>query len=553
LRRVRYSLLLIVVTALGGSAYARPIAAQDVPTSLPTCSADDGETLDGSVTDRATGVPLAGADVVLSGGGRTRTATTVVDGRFRFCSVSPSGRAVLRAEYAAVASEPQAVVGGNRGQPVQLVLDLGAPSTVGISVTDADSGEPIEGVTIRLEPGVIGAITNETGTAGLGQVPPGDYELRTDHVAYHPSSGSVFIVPDRTRQLEIALSSRIIELDTLNVTIAAGQCAREGFSTLSGKVIDRRTKIPLEDASVSAGRFQDGVFSGERAQTDEDGSFLLCGVPDDARYVLLASLGSRRSEGMTIRTGRARGAIVLEIDFGEPAFLVVRVTDGSTGFPVEGAMLRLRPHPLAGITDAKGLTGFPAIPPGEYEVRVDHIAFASFEATMQVKDGSAEEYEIELRRTAITVAPLEVRITGRDPVLINTGFYDRMAELDEGAFYDYWDMESFALLSTFFAWKGLLRPSSATFINGRPLNRSGYEHVDEIPFSRIRGVEIMRCKDLPAEMARYFDLFDLGSTDCWATLIWRGNRRVRHERERPTDRCADERRAETLCSNRERR
>ena len=530
----------------------RPGAAQEPPDSLPVCTV--GGALDGVVIDRVTRVPLAASDVVASLTERTLRTRSSARGRFRFCGIPAGARVRLRATARSVQGEARVIAGENRSEPVALSVDLGVPSRVIVSVTDASTGDPVGGATLRLEPGVIGGVTNEQGSVGLGRVPPGDYRLRADHLAYRPFDGPAFVVPDEPLQLAVVLTPRAIALDTIDVRVEGNACAPPGFTTVSGTVVDRRTRLPLRGAIVSATRFGEQGLEEERTQAGAQGSFVLCGMPEDTRFRLQADLGSLRSEGLIVTTGDERGAIVLEIDHGQPAFLLMRVVDASTGFPVEGAMIRLRPHPLGGISDDRGRAGFREVPPGEYDVRVDHIAYASFEGTVQVGERSAEEYEIELRPTAIAVEPIEVKITGRDPVLVNTGFYDRMAGLDEGYFYDYWDAEPYALLSTFLNFKTFLAPAAVTFLNGKPITRLGYESVDEIPFGEIRGVEHIRCADLPQDHARYFDGFAIeaarharGHSDCWALLIWRGEGRVRQQRDQPTGRCANERRAEEAC------
>ncbi|MFV1986920.1 MAG: carboxypeptidase regulatory-like domain-containing protein [Gemmatimonadota bacterium] len=553
-----------VLIAFGLLAVARPTLAQD-PTPEQTAEmglaacAVPGETLDGVVIDRATRVPLAGAQVLISSSGETRMTAANSRGRFRFCGVPASSRVELAATHSAVRGGSRFATGGNGGRPVTLIVDLGEPAPVSVMVTDRETGEPVDGVTVRLQPGPISAVTNEAGRAGLGQVPPGDYRLLADHLAFASFDAAVFVVPAESRRFDVAIEPRAIALDPLNVEIEAGECAKPGYTSLSGRVIDRRTKIRLPEALVSASRYAgDEGFVGRRAETDEDGVFIICGMPIDERVRLQARMGSRSSNAKFMTAARGGEGIVLEIDHGEPGFVVLFVTDASTGRPVEGAMIRLRPLPLGGVTSARGRAGFREVPPGEYEVRVDHFAYASFDGILKVGNMAAEEFAIPLQPTAIAVEPLEVKITGRDPYLLGLGFYDRMATVEEGRFYDYWDVESYYTLGTFVQYKDFMLTDVdyiITFVNGRPFDRLGYLSLNEIPFGKIRGVEMIPCTDLPPDLSRWVDLFDVlaarqraGYFGCWARLIWRGERRVRAEREKPTGRCATERKAELECA-----
>ena len=547
----RRSTFLCIALTTGLHVGVRPGAAQEAA----ECAA--GRVVDGIVLDRATRVPLVGAAVSARSPGRALSGYTDDRGRFRFCGFGEGASVEVAAEHAGVRSPLLTVDVARGGDPVSLVIDLGEPAPVSVAVADADSGDPIEGVTIRLEPSVIGGVSNEAGSAGLGQVPPGEYRLRADHLAFHPFEGAVFIGSGEPHRLTISMRGRPIALDTLNVFIAGGQCAGPGVTSVSGRVVDRKTRLPMSDAVVQASLYDaEAGFTGQRATADEEGGFVLCGMPLDARVRLQATAGARRSDARFLDVEPAGDAIILEIDNGEPGFVALLVSDGSSGAPVEGAVVRLRPLPLGGITNDRGRLSIREAPPGRYEVRVDHFAYASFEGSITIGDEAAEEWEIPLSPTAIGLAPLEVRVTGRDPYLLGLGFYDRMMdEKVEGRFYDYWDFESYATLGSFTIYKTFVRPDIVIpFVNGKPASRTGYRSLNEIPFGKIRGVEFIRCVDLPPELARWINDFEVhaarqnaGYWDCVAQLIWRGERRVRSEREPPTDRCARERRQEIIC------
>ena len=70
------------------------------------------------------------------------------------------------------------------------------------------------------------------------------------------------------------------------------------------------------------------------------------------------------------------------------------------------------------------------------------------------------------------------------------------------------------------------------FINGKPMERIGYESVDELPFGKIRGIERMRCSQMPLAVMHYVDAFEV---DCFGVMIRVGARRVRSERPPPPD------------------
>lgn len=324
-------------------------------------------------------------------------------------------------------------------------------------------------------------------------------------------------------------------------------------TTLTGTVVERRTRLGLPNAIVRAEVVdEEGEALVRFARTGPEGGFQFCNLTDGLRLSLRPSWDGNEGRTRMIDAGSGTGALVLEVDLGEPTFLAITVRDAETGEPVPNATVLLEPLDLGGISNEQGRLIASEVPPGQYTLRAHHIAYAGFSDRVTVDELGAEEFEVLLRPTAIAVEPIEVRITGRDPVLVGQGFYDRMAALEEGDFYDYWDVEPYALLSTFIQFKAINRCTEATpcvyYINGRPWNRSVYRATpglrgapedpgrvstfDEPSFGNLRGVEIIRCRDLPPDMMHRLESLTL---DCWAVLVWEGGRRVRSERDPPED------------------
>ncbi len=228
----------------------------------------------------------------------------------------------------------------------------------------------------------------------------------------------------------------------------------------------------------------------------------------------------------------------VEIDLGDPAFLVFTLVDAESRAPIPTATLRLEPLTLGGVSNSAGRATLRRVPPGRYRLKIDHIAYASFEATLDVPESEVAEIEVPVPPRVIAVAPIEVRVTGRDPFLVDEGFYDRQARIDDGFFYTYWEVENYELLSNFFAFKKELiargMGPGPIFINGRRMDRLGYRSMNEIPINKIRGIEWIRCAEMPARYQVGLLDIDFGG-DCRLTLIWLGNRRVRDVLTRPDD------------------
>ncbi len=110
--------------------------------------------------------------------------------------------------------------------------------------------------------------------------------------------------------------------------------------------------------------------------------------------------------------------------------MVGTVTEEGTGQPVEGATVRLA-HPSGSVretvTGPQGAFAFEAVLPGAYVLGVRRIGYEVLSTPLEVGP-DARSLDVRLRRRAIPLDPLEVAVEGRPPRLVESGFYDRMAE-----------------------------------------------------------------------------------------------------------------------------
>jgi len=309
-----------------------------------------------------------------------------------------------------------------------------------------------------------------------------------------------------------------------------GDCIETEGARLTGRVVEQRTRLALPGARVRLA-FQDGRAESHTAEADDGGVFFFCGLDPSDRVELVAEFQGKTSGTRRVPAGSG-DALTLEVDLGELAYLILSVSDSRTGRPVPGVTIRLEPLALGGITDGTGRVKLSAVPPGQYRIRADHIAFTTVDEAISIGEGEASELRVQLVPRVIALEPLAVKITRRDPYLVSAGFYDRMASVEDARFFTYWEVEPYYKLSTFLQFKKelFIRGRGEVFVNGRPLRRMGYESVDELPFGKVRGVEWVRCRDLPREALRFMKSPTL---DCHATLVWVGDRRVRDDQSPP--------------------
>ncbi len=309
-------------------------------------------------------------------------------------------------------------------------------------------------------------------------------------------------------------------------------CERMGTSDLEvgieGLVRDKESGTPLPHASVLI-RYQSerGRSTPEMVtvEADEKGRYQACGLAAFHDVRVRAIYSSIRGKEHEVALERSQ-FVDLEVDLGKSAFLIFSIVAAANGEPVEGAQVTWSPIPLSGVTDSLGRIAFPTIPPGMYELTVDHIAYASREEKISVLTEETAEYRVELITDAIAVAPLEVQITGRDPYLLTSGFYERRATIEDGYFGTYPEIKRYQMFRTLFQFKRELtirfRRNRVVFLNGRPAKRLGYDNIrslNDIEFERVRGIEAYPCDDAPAGIARYLPM-GISLVDCNLISIW---------------------------------
>lgn len=308
-------------------------------------------------------------------------------------------------------------------------------------------------------------------------------------------------------------------------------CRRVGNADLElgieGVVRDEESEVPLPGATVVI-RYesQRGLPTPEdvTVEADQDGRYQVCGLEAFRKIRIRASYSVRRGKERKIELDRPK-FVDLEVDLGDAAFLIFSVVAAEDGRPVRGARLEFSPLPIGGITDSLGRVAFRAIPPGTYGLTVRHIAYAPRDEEISVASEQAAEYRIELVTQAIAVETLEITVTGRDPYLLTSGFYERR-EAIEGYFGTYPEIKHYQMFRTLFQFNRDLSirysRNRIVLLNGRPASRLGYNSVrelNEINFDRVRGIEAYSCSDAPPELLRWIPI-GRGLGDCTLLAIW---------------------------------
>ena len=296
---------------------------------------------------------------------------------------------------------------------------------------------------------------------------------------------------------------------------------------ITGIVRDEESEVPLPGATVVI-RYESerGMVTPEevRVETDEHGRYLACGLVAFRDARVRALYRSQRGDERRVKLDRPR-FVELDVDLGDAAFLVFSVVAAESLEPVVGAEIDFSPLSISGVTDSLGRVALRRVPPGTYGLHVRHIAYTPLETEINVLTDQTAEFRVELSTRAIALAPIEVRVTGRDPYLLTSGFYDRRGSMDDGYFATYPEIDEYIHLGQVFQFKRELsikyRRRQLILLNGRPAGRLGINarNVSELKFSTVRGIEAYRCSEAPPEILNQVPNTMMLS-DCNLIAIW---------------------------------
>ncbi|MBO9678475.1 MAG: carboxypeptidase regulatory-like domain-containing protein [Acidovorax sp.] len=230
----------------------------NLPIALAAAATPPGETvLQGSVTDAATLLPVAGATVTIEGAGRS--VSTDAAGRYMVNGAPDfAGTRKVLIEKAGYQRHEQtiAIVQGRAHQfdvPLQLLADTSQPIRILVAVTDKATLQPIAGAAVNLSGSNPHALkTNAQGVAEASGLNMGTTQIQVTAAGYDNAAFSVDLAAGRSYQLPVELTPQIVGSDRLHGTVLDAQSRRP----LAGaRVILAGSKV-LETTSDANGRYE---------------------------------------------------------------------------------------------------------------------------------------------------------------------------------------------------------------------------------------------------------------------------------------------------------
>jgi hypothetical protein len=200
----------------------------------------------------------------------------------------------------------------------------------------------------------------------------------------------------------------------------AAACEPVGeIATLIETVRDQTTRMPLAGALVTAS--WPGASQPFRARTDSSGRVRIC-APRAKSITLRVSYHAMKPPPQTtwLSTSRiAEHTFLLDVP---GVHLRGAVIEQATGLAISNVHVRVGNTQLTALTNGSGLFSFERVPVGDHTLRTEHIAYASVETLLNVRD---DDLNATIRLTPAAIALQPVVVTAFSRRLEQAGFYER--------------------------------------------------------------------------------------------------------------------------------
>lgn len=279
------------------------------------------------------------------------------------------------------------------------------------TVFDSVSAEPLAGAEVFIWNTSLRTDTDVDGRFVLDDVPAGSHRL----VFVHPmllelgvSTGSADVYLDEGERAEVHMATPSPGTILRNMCLLEADPA--GSAAVMGRVDDRASDVPLPGARVQLGWLDElGSPHATEAVSDSRGWFRFCSVPADvqlsATVHFLNQTAARRlftlpeggDEWITFRVGELA-----------PGSLSGTLRDQDRGWGIEDAEVALLGTRHRAVSGSGGSFRFPRVPPGEYTLKVSHLAYGERSDRVRIEDGTAVNVTVNMSVDPIELAPIEV-------------------------------------------------------------------------------------------------------------------------------------------------
>lgn len=376
-----------------------------------------------------------------------------------------------------------------------------AGTVVGVAV-DSIRGGYLKDATVSVDGTTLVTTTDSVGRFHIDNVPAGPRSLRIGHPLLDTLGISV-VTPKKELRKGEALS--FVVAVPSPATVVKTKCSEEqrakGGGALVGVVVDADTELPSSGANVvvewteiALGDKKETGRKQERrtAKVRVDGTYLVCGIPDDLTTGVYAARGRDTTAAIVVAFDRILGIQNFYIPEASKAPAVVPSTDpqlfirpkGSAtltglvrdpaGRPLPGARVSVEADDAAALTGPDGRFTLQGVRSGTRLLTVRKIGFEPMEMTVVASTHQASELSIRIGNALQTLQTVEV-VGSRDIGLARVGFQVRQ-KLGAGKFYTPKEIETRNPLNLNVLLESAPMLQAAAGPNGkRTINGRGYQ------------------------------------------------------------------------------
>lgn len=159
----------------------------------------------------------------------TRRVVADAAGRYTLCDLPVGVEIGLRSGLGREVSSPAAVTLGEETVSLHdlMIFPRGSSRIVG-RVVDYESGDPVDGVEVRLARTSHSAITGRSGGFVLNNIPLGQYRMEVEHLAYGVVADSL-LVGEQTVDVRIEVAPQAIQIEGFTVVARPSNLENSGF------------------------------------------------------------------------------------------------------------------------------------------------------------------------------------------------------------------------------------------------------------------------------------------------------------------------------------
>jgi len=292
-------------------------------------------------------------------------------------------------------------------------------------------------------------ITVQSDSAGgfsVSELPTGRYlatffHPRLEEVGLVPPTYVVTVAGGTGTWVDLGIPSGT-RIHDLYCPASTRKSDRDSTAALVGRVFDAATRNGVSRAAVAvrwqAFDFTNGFHEvGGQSVTALDGSFAICGVPQNIDITVEGSLGAHRTDEIPMRLP-PRGVVTRDLLLGERRTVVVHGNViGSNGGPVPRAHVGVQGLDDAVTADDNGVFALDAPHDGTLMLITRAIGFGVDQRAVNVYRDSAQWVEIALPKLRLLDTVFVRRLRDLD----HSGFEDRRAQ-GAGTFFTHSDIQA---------------------------------------------------------------------------------------------------------------